>query len=221
MQQRRLDAPDVVVQVAVARRLPGLLLQRLQLAFERDDDVVQARQVGLGRAQPQLRLVPARMQAGDARSLLEQGTAIRRLGVDEGTDAALADQCRRVRAGRGVREQQLHVARAHVVAVDAVAGAAAALDAAADLQLVMLVELGRDLAVEILKRQHDLGDVARRPRGAAAEDNVLHLAAAHRLGRSLAHGPAQRLDEVRLAAAVGPDDPGKTGIDEQFGGIDE
>src|SRR5262249_42527962 len=62
---------------------------------------------------------------------------------------------------------------------------------------------------------------ARWPRRAAAEDHVLHLTAAHRLGRGFAHGPAQGLDQVRFAAAVGADDPGQAGIDEQFGGIDQ
>jgi hypothetical protein len=221
MQQRRLDTTDVIVQIAIAGRLAGLLLQGLQLAFERDDDVVQAREVGFGRAQAQLGLVPARMQTRDARGLLEQRPAVGRLGVDEGADPALADQRRRMGAGRGIREQQLDIAGAHVMPVDAVAGAAAALDAAADLEFVVVVEVGRNLAIEVLEQQDNLGNVARRPRRAAAEDDVLHFAAAHGLGRGLAHGPAQGLHQVRLAAAVGADDPGQAGIDQQFGRIDE
>src|SRR5262249_2586721 len=214
-------APDVVVEVAVAGRLPGLLLQRLQLALQRDDDVVEPRQVRLGGAQPQLGLVAARMQAGDPGRLLEQRAAVDRLGADQGADAALADQRRRVRAGGGVGEQQLHVARAHVMAVDAVVGAAAALDAAGNLQLLLVVELRRHLAGAVVEQQLDLRAVARRPRPAAAEDDVVHLAAAHRLGRGLAHRPAQRLDEVGLAAAVRPDDAGQPRLDHQLGRVDE
>src|SRR3546814_3331853 len=51
--------------------------------------------------------------------------------------------------------------------------------------------------------------------------DVVHLAAAHALGRGFAHGPAQGLDEVRLAAAVGADDAGDAGLDDQLGGVDE
>ena len=42
-----------------------------------------------------------------------------------------------LRAGRGIGEQQLHVARAHLAAVDAVGRALAALDAAHHLELVV------------------------------------------------------------------------------------
>src|SRR5882672_3599266 len=52
-----------------------------------------------------------------------------------------------------------------------------------DLELLLVVELGGDLALAVVEPQADLGDVARRPVGAAAEDDVVHLAAAHPLGR--------------------------------------
>ena len=42
----------------------------------------------------------------------------------------------------------------------------------------------------------------------AGEDDVLHLAAAQRLGALLAHDPGERVDDVRLARAVGADDAG-------------
>jgi hypothetical protein len=55
--------------------------------------------------------------------------------------------------------------------------------------------------------------VARRPAHRAGEDHVVHLAAAQPPRRGLAHHPAQRLDEVRLSAAVRPDDPGQPRLD--------
>ena len=45
--------------------------------------------------------------------------------------------------------------------------------------------------------------------------------AAHLLGRGLAHHPLQRLDQVRLAAAVGADDAGHAGLDGELRRIDE
>ena len=45
----------------------------------------------------------------------------------------------------------------------------------------------------------------RRAAGGAGEDDVLHLAAAQRLGALLAHDPGQGVDDVRLARAVGTD----------------
>jgi hypothetical protein len=59
VEQDRFLAADMVLQVAVARGLPRLLLQHGELAFQRDDDIVKAREVGFRRLQPQLGLVPA------------------------------------------------------------------------------------------------------------------------------------------------------------------
>ncbi len=77
-------------------------------------------EVLLGRAQPQLGLVPPRVQARDAGRLLEHAPALLGLGLDDLADAPLMHQRGRARAGGGVGEQDVHVARAHLAAVDAV-----------------------------------------------------------------------------------------------------
>ncbi len=142
MEKHRFGLPDLLADVAVARRLPRLLLQRAELGVHRDDDVVQAHQVGFGGLQPQLRLVPAGVQAGDAGGFLQQHPPLGRLGVDDGADTALADQGRGVGAAGVVGEQQLHIARPHQLAVDAVVRSGAPLDPALDVQLVEVVEAG-------------------------------------------------------------------------------
>ena len=58
-------------------------------------------------------------------------------------------------------------------------------------------------AVGVVDGQHDLGAAQRGAAGGAGEDDVLHLAAAQRLGALLAHHPGQRVDDVGLARAVG------------------
>ena len=78
--------------------------------------------------------MPARMQAGDAGGIFQHAAALLGLGLDDFADAALVHQRRRARAGGGVREQDLHVARAHLAAVDAIGRARFALDAAGDFQ---------------------------------------------------------------------------------------
>ena len=67
----------------------------------------------------------------------------------------------------------------------------------------------------------DLGEIERRPRRGAGEDRVAHLAAAQPARRGLAHHPAQRVDAIRLAAAVGPDDAGQARLDQQVGRVPE
>ena len=118
--KRRLGLAHLRRHGAVADRLARLLLERVHLRGELADHVFQPQQILLGRAQPQLRLVAARMQAGNAGGLFEHAAALLGLGLDDLADAALVHQRRRARAGRGVGEQDLHVAGAHLAAVDAV-----------------------------------------------------------------------------------------------------
>ena len=220
-EQCALGAPDMAAQVAIARRLARLLAQRLQLGFQRDQHVVKPGEIGLGRLEAKLGFVAARMEPGDPGGLFQQMAPLGRLGGDHRTHLALAHQRGRARARRGVGEQQLHVARTHVAAVDAVERAFAAFDAAAYFQFLELVKLGGRAAGRVVQRQRHFADVAGRAAAGAVEDHVVHAAAAHLLGRGFAHHPAQRLDQVGLAAAVGPDNAGHAGFDNEFGRIDE
>src|SRR5260221_7246523 len=106
MQKDRLGAPDVLGEAAIAPGLPRLFLERLELRLQRDDDVVEPFEIGLRRAQPQFGLMASRMQPADPGRLFEQAAPLDWLGVDDGADAALADQRRRMRAGRRVGEQE-------------------------------------------------------------------------------------------------------------------
>ena len=221
LQQERLGAADALVQPAVAPRLAGLTLEPLKLGLERAHHVVEALEVGLGGAQAQLGLVAPVVQTGDAGGLVQQRAPLARLGRDQRPHLALADQRGAARAGGLVGEQQLHLARQRLLAVDAVDRAETAIDAARDLDLAVLVVGGGGGAGGVVEQQPHLGVVARRPGGAAAEDDVVHLAAAHLAGRRLAHDPTQRVDEVRLAAAVGADNPRQARLDQKVGGLDE
>ena len=113
------------------------------------------------------------MQARDPRRFLEHLAAFGWLGGNHLRDLALADQRGRMRAGGGIGEGQRDILGAHVLPVDAVGAARAALDPADDLQL---------LAVARPAVQHHLGEVARRARLGAREDDILHPARPHRFG---------------------------------------
>jgi hypothetical protein len=62
------------------------------------------------------------MQAGDAGGLFKEGATVGRLGGDDGADAALAHQGGRMRAGRRIGEQQLHVLGAGIQPIDTISG---------------------------------------------------------------------------------------------------
>ena len=209
-QQFRLGRADRAGDVAVAAGLAGLPLQIAELAFKLGAQVLGAGQIGLGGAQFQFRLVPAGVQAGDVGGFFQNRAAVFRLGADQRADAPLADHRRGARARRQIGEQGLHVAGAGFPAVDAIRRPAAALDPPDDLQFRLLVERRRRAAGGFVQEQRHLGDIARRPAGGAGEDDVLHLAAAQAAGAAFAHRPAQRLDDIGLAAPVGSDDAGQS-----------
>ena len=110
VKQRRLGLAHLLGDGAVTDRLARLPLERVDLGRKLIDDVVEPREVLLGPAQPQLRLVPPRVQARDAGGLLEHAPALLRLGLDDLADAPLmhharasASRSRRPRTGCGRR----------------------------------------------------------------------------------------------------------------------
>ena len=217
----RLVAADVGGEIAVAARLARLALEAVDLEVELLQHVLDPQKIVLRPFQPELRLVAARVQAGNAGRLLEDEPARLGLGGDDLADLALPHQRGRARAGRGVGEQKLHVARAHLAAVDAIGRALFALDPPRDLDRLGVVEGAGRAAVRIVEDEGDLGDVARGTLSRAGEDDVVHARAAHALERRLAHHPAQRFDEIRLAAAVRTDDAGQARLDPEIGRVAE
>ena len=200
-------------EIAVAGSLLGLPAQPLALALQLGAQVLGAGQVALRLAQLQLRLVAPGAQAGDAGGLLQHLPAVLGPGADQRRDLALADHAGGAGAGAEVGEHRRHVAPAHLAPVDAIAGALATLDAADDLQLRHLGIGGRGEAGGIFQPERDLGMGARGAGAGAGEDHVVHPGAAHGAGVGFAHGPAQRLHDIGLAAAVRADDAGQPGQD--------
>ncbi len=169
-----------------------------------------------GRLQPQLGLVAAGMQTGDAGGIFQHAAALFGLGLDDFANFALVDEGGRARAGGGVGEQDLHVAGADVAAVDAIVRAGAALDAAGDVENFLIIDGSRRGAIGVVDRHRHFGMVARRPVARAGEDHRIHIRRAQRLVRGFAHRPAQRLDQVRFAAAVRADHAGEAGLDQEI-----
>ena len=217
MQQPRLDFADFAGQLAIAFGRAGLAAKLGRALLLLAEDFAQSRQVGFGRAQLLLGILAPRVEAGNARRFLEQLAPLDRLGSDDRADPALADQRGRMRARRCVGEQQRHVLLPHVLAVEPVGRARAALDPPGDLALAAGIVVAR----RAVDQDRHLGEIARRARRGAGEDDVFHAPAAKRLGRGFAHRPADRLEQVGLAAAVGADDPGQARLDAQFSGLDE
>ena len=221
VEQRRLGLAHVGRHLLVLDRLARLTLQRIDLLRQLPDHVFKPVEVCFRRLQPQLRLMTARMQAGDTGGFFQHAAALLGLRLDDFADAALMHEGRRTRARRGVREQKLHVACAHLAAVETIERALLAFDAAPDFERLVFVELRGRGAVRVVEKQHHLGGVARRAGVGAGEDHVFHAGGAQRLVGGFAHHPAQRFDQIGLAAAVRADHAGQPVLDVKIRRLDE
>ena len=221
VEQSRLGLAHARRDLAIADRLPRLLLEALDLARQLPDHVLDAREICLGGFQPQFGLVAAGVQPGDARGVFQHAAALLGLRLNDFADLALVHQGRGPRAGGGVGEQDLYVAGAHVAAVDAVDRAGVTLDAAGNFKGFLVVERRRRGAVGVVDGHHHFGVVARRAAAGAGKDHRFHVGGAQRLVGRLAHRPAQRLDQIGLAAAVRPDHAGQARLDQEVGRLDK
>ena len=147
--------------------------------------------------------------------LLDEASPTLRRRLQDGVQLPLTDDDVHLPADAGVAEQVLDVEQPGGVAVDRVLGAAVAEHGPRDGDLGVV---DRQRAVGVVDGQQHLGPPERGPTGGAGEDDVLHLAAAQRLGALLAHHPAEGVDHVGLAGPVGSDDAGDARLEVQRGG---
>ena len=206
-----------VAQVGLDDRRPprdlGLAAERLELAAQLDREVLHPGQVGLHRVELAESLLLALAVLEDARGLLDEAAALVGAGGEHGVELALPDDDVHLAPDARVGEQLLDVEQAAGVAVDRVLRAAVAEHDPRDGDLGVV---DRQRPVGVVDREADLGAPERRPpcprragrRRRPGEDDVLHLAAAQRLGALLAHDPGEGVDDVGLARAVRPDDAG-------------
>ena len=206
--QRRHPGGDLrnaqlIAQQQVLSRHLGLLFQRSHLHLQFFDLVVDAQQVLLGLFELALGLFLAVAEAGDACRLLKDLAPVGALGGDDLGDPALADDGISVPAETGVHQQGVDILEAHGLLVDVVLALPAAVVAAGqhDLRAVGVEDVGG-----VVDDQADLGIAQGSALLGAAEDHVLHLAAAQSLGALFAHDPENGVGDVGLAGAVRSDD---------------
>src|SRR6185437_4660639 len=134
---------------------------------------------------------------------------------------ALLDDRIAARAEAGAEEQVGDVAAAAAHAVQVVVGLRITADAAFHRDLVEAGVLATQRAVGVVENQLDGRLPDRFASGRAGKDHVGDRFAAQPAGRAFAHHPADRVDDVGLATAVGAADPGEIGGKVQDGRIDE
>jgi len=88
-------------------------------------------------------------------------------------------------------------------------------------QCLPVVHGRRRGTIGIIDRHHHFGVIARRTVAGTGKDYRVHVGGTQRFVRGLAHRPAQRLDQIRFATAIRPDNAGQSGFDHEVSGLDE
>ena len=200
---------------------PGLLalsLQRLYPILKLGEYVLHAIQVFLGALDALLGVQLAGLEFDDTRRLLENLTAVLRLGGQDLVDTALADQGITVFADAGIVEQVHDVPQSTGRAVDLVFALAAAVHPSGD---GYLGEVDGQRVVFVVENQRDLAVGQAAAGFGAIEDDILHLRAAQRLRALLTQHPAHRVGNIALAAAVGAHHAGDAVLKDDFGVVGE
>ena len=202
------DGPELLGQPAVAAGGVGLALEGLQVAAHLLHEVAEALEVDRRRLQAALGLLLALAVLEDPGRLLDDGPPVLRPGLEDGVEAALADDHVLGAAHAGVGQQLGDVEEPARLAVDGVARLAVLRQAAGDRHLA---GGDRDEPRPCCRGR----DTSARPPPAlrrAGKDDVVHLAA-HAERPLGAEHPGHGVDDVRLARAVGADDHGDAGLE--------
>src|SRR5690606_9894723 len=159
----------------------------------------------------------------DACRFLEKRAKLLRLRLDEPGNHPLLDDRIAVRAEPSAEENMRDVLAAAAAAVQEVLRGAIARDDATDRNLVVVRVRPRDRTIGVIEHELDARLTDRLAAAGAVEDHVGHRVAAQGLRRALAEHPPDRVDDVRLTAAVRADDADqiarkldRRGVDERF-----
>ena len=220
-EQHPLAAPQLFANFAVACRLPRLSGQCGDLLGQPFQHIIDAQKVLLGPVQFQLGLMAAGIQTTDPGRLFQNPPPRFRFGVDQFRDLALPHKGRAVAAGRGIGKQHLHIAGTHILGVDLVGAACVAGDSAHNFDRVRIVEAAGRKAILVVDHDADFGKMTRAACGGPGKDHILHPATAHRRRAVFAHDPAQRLQKIGLAAAIGANNTSQPLMDHQIRGVDK
>ena len=222
---------ELSLQLAVALGLRGLALERIDLARDLFQDVVDAGEVLLGAFELGFGKALAGFELGDAGGFFDYRAAVIGLRAEDLADASLLDNGVAFGAKAGTHEEILDIAQAGGAAIDEVFALAGTVQAAGDGDLAGALGLGfidsLDLAacaiavdLGIYQRHGDVGHAERFAVARAGEDDVFHAGAAEALGRLFAEHPTDGIADVRFATPVRPHDGRDAfAVEAQFGAL--
>ena len=126
------QAAHLLAQFGVAPRLRSLALERGELLFDFDENVVDARKIDFRGFELRFREAPLRLVHRDSGGFFDDGAAVHRLRIENLADAALLDDGVAVGTESHAHENFLDVAQTRHAAIDDVFALARAVEPAAD-----------------------------------------------------------------------------------------
>src|SRR6185312_13217616 len=199
-----------LVRLFFLQRLPafgraGLAIEVVELLVDLVAHVAHAVEVLAGGLDPALGFLAPLLVFGDAGGFFQMRAQFFRMRLDDLADHALLDDRVAARTQTGTEEQVGDVATAAARAVEEIGGLTVAGDLTLHRDLGVLAVLALDRAVGVVEDQFDRGLPHRLARVGAGENHVGERIAAQAAGCALTHHPADRVDDVGFAAAVGAD----------------
>ena len=220
-QQLRLQLALAAHVLLVAAGNAGLALQMADLLVDFLAKVIQPLEV-LTRVRDAVFGLPAAiLVARDTRRFFDEGAHVLGPRFDQSRNHALLDDRVAARTEPGAEKQVRDVLAAALGAVDEVGRVAVPRHEALQRDFGIAGIGSRELAVAVVEDQLDRAAANRLAAARAIEDHVGHRVAAQVLRGNLAHHPADRVDDVRLAAAIRADDASQVAGKRDGGGIDE
>jgi hypothetical protein len=205
-----------------ALRFGGLAPQRHDVVLDLADDVADTQEILLRQLHLLLSLLLPAPKLRNPGRFLDEQTPIFGLRTHDQTDFALLDDGIRLGSGSRTKEKVGHVTKPDRRHVDEVFALARPVETARDRDLCIGFELERHLVRDVVfERQGHFREIMRDARIAAVENDVLHGTPTELASALFAHAPSNRVDDVRLPAAVWTYDCQNIVVETKDGSVDE
>ena len=180
----------------------GLPLQVLQLTLQFIAQIGQAIKIFHGAAHATRGFLAALFIFGNACRFLDENAQLLWLGFDESANHALFDNGIATRAQAGTQENIRDIPATAFGAIEKVIGLRLSADQASDGYLGVSGILAAYTAITVIKHQFDRGLSHRLAIHRAVEDDIRHGLATQIFGRTFAHYPTYRIDNIGFSAAI-------------------
>ena len=220
----RVEMLQLGLNLLVPARLAGLALERPDLPLHFADEIGHAQKILLRVFQLAKRFLFLALEFCDARGLLEDNPAVFRFAGKNLCDVALREDAVARPPDTRAHEQLLDVFEPARRAVEKIFAVAIAENPARERDFVvgdLDARRAQVFPAHAAERERHFAHAHRFAAVRAVENHVCHFAAAQRLGRLLAEHPADGIGDIGLAAAIGADDGGDTGLEVQRGFVRE